>query len=179
MTEDILSADAITEASRSVKLTTGPTGVTYYLEPKYGQLRGIVCRRTDGVVTKCPDSLNGAFTDARNALSAVNSYIQSRGKSRGVLAQTVAQESEPKAEEQPVDEEVEELIQLDTPAIINTSEGLNDPAGETVTQRALRERLAGLTITTEKDAVLPDEPEAPPKEAPKARRQRAAKPKAE
>lgn len=69
-------------ASRSVRLTTGPTGVTYFLEPKYGHIRGIVCRRADGVRVKCPDSLEGGFTDGRNALAAVQAYIRGRGKAK-------------------------------------------------------------------------------------------------
>jgi hypothetical protein len=187
MDTDFPADDEAYTATRSVKLTIGPNGVTYYLEPKYGHIRGIVCRRVDGVRIKCPDSLEGGYTDGRNALAAVDKYLASRGKAKPELRaapvkdfslpEAVNVHNEPEPEKDPealkaeaealaatLDADDEELTrepdaaelslsvpQVDedelepepeVPTTINLSEGKPDPEGETVTQKALRERLA-------------------------------------
>jgi hypothetical protein len=203
--DDAEFATETNNASRSVKLTTGPTGVTYYLEPKYGHIRGIVCRRVDGTRIKCPDSLEGGFTDGKNALRAVEAYISTRGKAvpapvaapvtdfnmpslvnrhPGAQVDVVAaaideslaiakdladnpiqldEEAAPPVLGAPqVDVDDEEIVEEEPVApVINLSSGKPNPDGETVTQKALRERLEG-------GATKAPEPEKPaPKPKPK------------
>lgn len=65
---------------RRIQLATSSTGVTYYLEPKHGHMRGIVARRSDGKSVPVPECLEGAFTDPRNAAAKVETYLNYRGK---------------------------------------------------------------------------------------------------
>lgn len=154
--------DTAAKDARTVPLRTGPNGVTYYLVPLYGSIREIECRRTDGVRIKRPDALGGGYLDVRSAEAAVDSYLATRGKAKPAAPSIPVREftmapslldqlahDEPQQEDQ-VDEVEDELVpdpEPEVPAVINASTGDPDPEGETVTQRALRERLAKETAS--------------------------------
>lgn len=174
MTE--LTEDTATEAVRTVKLLTGPNGVTYYLGPKWGNMRGIICQRTDGVRTKCPDRLEGGFVDVRSATAAVEAYLASKGKARPEAGQAPVMDfREPDAAELglPVPAAVYDELPVEpgegVPATVNAGTGAADPDGETITQRALRERLSGQAVTTEPDAQLEEAAPAQKRRGPRAK----------
>lgn len=163
--ETVYDQDIATKQARTVQLLTGPNGITYYLEPVHGCLRGIVCRRADGTRVRAPDALDGTFTDVVNATKAVERFLANKGKARPstlevpirefstgtpLLAQVTAPRNEEDTgfAEEPEQEEEFEVLEESTPAAtegatdtLNLSKGAVDPEGETVTQRARRERL--------------------------------------
>lgn len=159
--EQALDQDAATKAARTVKLATGSNGVDYLLEPKYGSLRGITCRRTDGVRLRCPEALEGGYTDVRSAQAAVEKFLDNKGKAKPgapdipvrsfamqppLMSQVIpaAVEEEPVVEVpslgSPVAEEEELELDPEVPSTVNLSQGKPDPEGETVTQRARRQK---------------------------------------
>lgn len=156
--EDAFRDDAAKDA-RTVKLRTGPNGVSYLLVPKYGSIREIECRRTDGVRIQRPEVLSGGFTDVRSAEAAVDSYLTNRGKAKPTAPNIPVREftmapslldqlvhDEPK-QEAPVGDAEDELVpdpEPEVPVVINASAGTPDPEGETVTQRARREAREAL-----------------------------------
>lgn len=188
--ETVYDQDIATKQARTVQLLTGPNGITYYLEPVHGSLRGIVCRRADGTRVRAPDALDGTFTDVVNATKAVERFLANRGKARpGVVEVPIrefstgtpllSQVTEPNAVEPdaaelglPVPDEEFEVLEESTPAAqqdegqtLNFSKGAVDPEGETVTQRARREALErAAAVATEPPAV----PSAKAKRAPRA-----------
>lgn len=159
--ETVYDQDIATKQARTVQLQTGPNGITYYLEPVHGCLRGIVCRRADGTRVRAPDALDGTFTDVVNATKAVERFLANKGKARPSALEVpirefstgtplLTQVTEPKAVEQLREQEEDEfeVLEESTPAAIeggadtlNLSKGAVDPEGETVTKRARRERL--------------------------------------
>lgn len=154
MQEDIHTEnDKAAIKSRTVKLGTSSKGITYFLEAKYGALKGIVGRRADGKSVTIPPALEGSFTDERNARAAVETHLAGKPKQVPNVESGVMDFGDAE-----VGEFSEEVIEVnDVPAVLNVSEGKDAPDGETVTQRALRQRLAGETITAEPDAVILDE----------------------
>lgn len=177
--EEDIDVSTAANSTRIVELAISSKGVKYFLAPKYGHVRGIVAVRADGVRIKCPDSLEGGFTDPRNATAAVLHYLQQQGKPRvaplvaPVLDFRVANafsvvndcpikpsnelEEELLAVAQQLkdnpltldaatddweDDLEEEALPQESDGVLNLSDGAPDPEGETVTQAALKKRLA-------------------------------------
>lgn len=194
--ETVYDQDIATKQARTVQLQTGPNGITYYLEPHVGSLRRIVCRRADGTRVRAPDALDGTFTDVVNATKAVESFLAHKGKAKPVapdipvrefsigtplLNQVVAAKEQdaqvPQTEsesESETEEEFQPIAEDSTPALggdgttLNLSKGAVDPEGETVTQRARRERLEAEAAAAEPVAVPPKTARAP--RAPRAKK---------
>lgn len=190
--ETVYDQDIATKQARTVQLQTGPNGITYYLEPVHGCLRGIVCRRADGTRVRAPDALDGTFTDVVNATKAVERFLANKGKARPAAMEVpirefstgtplLSQVTAPRSEEdtgfaeEPEQEEEFEVLEESAPAAqvemadtLNLSKGAVDPEGETVTQRARRERL-------EAEAAAAEPVAAPPKTARAPRAPRAKK----
>lgn len=190
--ETVYDQDIATKQARTVQLQTGPNGITYYLEPVHGCLRGIVCRRADGTRVRAPDALDGTFTDVVNATKAVERFLANRGKPRPSALEVpirefstgtplLSQVTEPRNEEdtgfaeEPEQEEEFEVLEESTPAAtegvadtLNLSRGAVDPEGETVTQRARRERLEAEAAAAEPEATPPKPARAP--RAPRAKK---------
>lgn len=164
--ETVYDQDIATKQARTVQLQTGPNGITYYLEPVHGCLRGIVCRRADGTRVRAPDALDGTFTDVVNATKAVERFLANKGKARPAALEvpirefstgtpllnqvTAPKDVEPDAaelglsvpdEEFEVMEESAPAVQVEVADTLNLSKGAIDPDGETVTQRTRRERM--------------------------------------
>lgn len=151
MFDEEVGYDEAGVSTRSVELAVSSKGVTYRLEPKYGHIRGIVCYRTDGQRTTCPDRLEGGFTDQRAAEAAVRSYLEHRGGKQPVPNVAYADNfdgSKPvelSAEEQEARAEAArlELARIaDELAKEPPLEGVETSEGETVTQAARRSRVA-------------------------------------
>lgn len=189
--ETVYDQDIATKQARTVQLQTGSNGITYYLEPHVGSLRRIVCRRADGTRVRAPDALDGTFTDVVNATKAVESFLTHKGKAKPVapdipvrefstgiplLTQVVApkEQEAPHAEEdtgfagEPETEEEFQPVAEDSPPVLvgdgttlNLSKWAVDPEGETVTQRARRERLEAEAATAEPAATPPKTARAP------------------
>lgn len=184
--ETVYDQDIATKQARTVQLQTGPNGITYYLEPVHGCLRGIVCRRADGTRVRAPDALDGTFTDVVNATKAVERFLANKGKARPSALEVpvrefstgtplLSQVTEPKAVEPDaaelglsVPDEEFEVLEESTPAAtegvadtLNLSKGAVDPEGETVTQRARRERLEAEAAAAEPEATPPKTARAP------------------